>query len=70
MGSKRLTPTRVGKMTSKCLLLLLLLLSFGKTQRANVTVFRTLDDVVLRHIPRFHRARMVPNCWLGLLLEQ
>ena len=26
MGSKRLTPTRVGKMASKCLLLLLLLL--------------------------------------------
>ena len=25
MGSKRLTPMRVGKMTSKCLLLLLLL---------------------------------------------
>ena len=25
MGSKRLTPTRVGKMASKCLLLLLLL---------------------------------------------
>ena len=27
MGSKRLTPTRVGKMASKCLLLLLLPLS-------------------------------------------
>ena len=27
MGSKRLTPTRVGKMASKCLLLLLYLLS-------------------------------------------
>ena len=26
MGNKRLTPTRVGKMASKCLLLLLLLL--------------------------------------------
>ena len=28
MGSKRLTPTRVGKMASKCLLLLLLLLLY------------------------------------------
>ena len=28
MGSKRLTPTRVGKMASKCLLLLLLLLFY------------------------------------------
>ena len=48
MGSKRLTPTTVEKMASKCLLLLLLYIS--------------LNDVVLYHTLPFHGARMVPNC--------
>ena len=42
MGSKRLTPTRVGKMASKCLLLLLL--SLETKNGLFTTIFKVKDN--------------------------
>ena len=50
MGSKRLTPTTVGKMALKCLLLLFLLLKFIVVARALFLERRVLVELYLTSV--------------------